>query len=128
MKQSQTCLNTDDVAGIIDPYESMAPPLYQTATFKQPSSTENGPFDYTRSGNPTRALLETQMAELEGADRALAFSSGMSALAAVCRLVKHGAHQRIIVTISAERLLRSPRFFFVLVIKKHSYRAMCDIN
>ncbi|KAK8510120.1 hypothetical protein V6N12_007997 [Hibiscus sabdariffa] len=32
---------------------------YQTATFKQPSATENGPYDYTRSGNPRRDTLES---------------------------------------------------------------------
>ncbi|KAK8979256.1 hypothetical protein V6N11_000408 [Hibiscus sabdariffa] len=39
----------------------MTTPLYQTATFKQPSATENGPYDYTRSGNPTRDTLERQV-------------------------------------------------------------------
>jgi cystathionine beta-lyase len=73
-----------------DPFMASAPPLYQTATFAQPSATTNGPYDYTRSGNPTRDLLEMQMAELEGADRAFAFSSGMSALMTVTRLVKSG--------------------------------------
>ena len=48
-----------------DPYEAVSPPLYQTATFGQPSATTNGPYDYTRSGNPTRTQLETQMADLE---------------------------------------------------------------
>ena len=77
-------------ASIEDPFNATNPPLYQTATFGQPSATENGPYDYTRSGNPTRDLLEKQMAELEGADRAFAFSSGMSALMCVTRLVKSG--------------------------------------
>ena len=75
---------------IEDPFNATNPPLYQTATFGQPSATENGPYDYTRSGNPTRDLLEKQMAELDGADRAFAFSSGMSALMCVTRLVKTG--------------------------------------
>ena len=35
------------------------------ATFTQPSATANGPYDYTRSGNPTRTQLEAQMADLE---------------------------------------------------------------
>ena len=48
-----------------DPYMAMSTPLYQTATFGQPSATTFGPYDYTRSGNPTRAMLETQMADLE---------------------------------------------------------------
>lgn len=37
-----------------DPYGSSTPPLWQTATFRQPNATSNGPYDYTRSGNPTR--------------------------------------------------------------------------
>lgn len=52
-----------------DPYEAVSPPLYQTATFGQPSATTNGPYDYTRSGNPTRTQLETQMADLEVSQR-----------------------------------------------------------
>jgi hypothetical protein len=59
---------------VTDPYGASAPPLYQTATFAQPSATENGPYDYTRSGNPTRTQLEEQMANLECADRAFSFS------------------------------------------------------
>eukprot|EP00873_Tetraselmis_striata_P022132 jgi/Tetstr1/442396/TSEL_030522.t1 len=75
-----------------DPYGASAPPLYQTATFKQPSSTTNGEYDYTRSGNPTRTMLEETMAMLEDGDRGLAFTSGMAALAAVCRLCGQGDH------------------------------------
>ncbi|GMH08131.1 hypothetical protein Nepgr_009971 [Nepenthes gracilis] len=73
-----------------DPYESMSIPIYQTATFKQPSATEYGPYDYTRSGNPTRDALESLLAKLEKADRALCFTSGMAALSAVTRLVGTG--------------------------------------
>ncbi|KAK4580946.1 hypothetical protein RGQ29_024560 [Quercus rubra] len=73
-----------------DPYEAMSTPLYQTATFKQPSATENGPYDYTRSGNPTRDALESLLAKLDKADRAFCFTSGMAALAAVSHLVGTG--------------------------------------
>ncbi|KAM5578055.1 cystathionine beta-lyase, chloroplastic [Rosa sericea] len=73
-----------------DPYDAMNTPLYQTATFKQPSATENGPYDYTRSGNPTRDALESILAKLDKADRALCFTSGMAALAAVAHLVGTG--------------------------------------
>jgi len=48
-----------------DPYGAVAPPLYQTATFEQVSAVQCGPYDYTRSGNPTRAQLEAHMADLE---------------------------------------------------------------
>ncbi|XP_021972079.1 cystathionine beta-lyase, chloroplastic isoform X1 [Helianthus annuus] len=73
-----------------DPYGAMSTPLYQTATFKQPSATQYGPYDYTRGGNPTRDVLETLMANLDKADRALCFSSGMAALSAVTHLVNPG--------------------------------------
>ncbi|KAG2687319.1 hypothetical protein I3760_09G045800 [Carya illinoinensis] len=73
-----------------DPYEAISTPLYQTATFKQPSATENGHYDYTRSGNPTRDALESLLAKLDKADRAFCFTSGMAALAAVSRLVGTG--------------------------------------
>ncbi|KAF5747950.1 putative cystathionine beta-lyase [Tripterygium wilfordii] len=73
-----------------DPYDAMSVPLYQTATFKQPSATDNGPYDYTRSGNPTRDALESLLAKIEKADRAFCFTSGMAALAAVTHLVREG--------------------------------------
>ena len=68
----------------------MAPPLYQTATFNQPGATTFGEYDYSRSGNPTRALLEKQMADIEGANAAFAFASGMAAICTAMRVVKPG--------------------------------------
>jgi len=73
-----------------DRYGAIAPPIYQTATFRQPTATEFGEYDYTRSGNPTRALLEQQLAELEGGAHACAFASGMAAITALTRLVEQG--------------------------------------
>ncbi|OAY60565.1 cystathionine beta-lyase, chloroplastic isoform X1 [Manihot esculenta] len=73
-----------------DPHDAMSTPLYQTATFKQPSAIENGKYDYTRSGNPTRDALESLLAKLDKADRAFCFTSGMAALAAVTHLVGNG--------------------------------------
>jgi cystathionine beta-lyase len=87
MKFSTRCVQlgrADDAHGAI------VPPIYQTATFEQPTATEFGEFDYTRSGNPTRSLLEAQLADLEGAGYAFAFTSGMSALTALTRIVKAG--------------------------------------
>lgn len=74
----------------LDPHASSAPPLYQTATFHQPDPLHNGAFDYTRSGNPTRELLQQQLAELDHAQHSLAFNTGMAALTALTRLVPHG--------------------------------------
>lgn len=63
-----------------DPYHPTSMPIYQTATFVQPDIEEFGPYDYSRSGNPTRTAIETLVANLEGAHAAFAFSSGMAAL------------------------------------------------
>jgi len=65
-------------------------PIYQSSTFVQPSANELQEYDYTRSGNPTRTALEILVAGMEGADRAFAFTSGMSALATMTRLLKAG--------------------------------------
>uniref|UniRef100_K3XBP1 cysteine-S-conjugate beta-lyase n=1 Tax=Globisporangium ultimum (strain ATCC 200006 / CBS 805.95 / DAOM BR144) TaxID=431595 RepID=K3XBP1_GLOUD len=73
-----------------DPHGSATMPIYQTSTFAQPSATDFGAYDYTRSGNPTRAAFERQMAELESGHRAFAFTSGMAALSAVTRLAHSG--------------------------------------
>jgi len=85
MKISTTLVNDE----FSDIYGSSVVPLYQTATFKQLSYMENK-YDYTRSGNPTRDVLEKKMAELEFGNKAFAFTSGMAALSVVTRLVKHG--------------------------------------
>ncbi|KAA8911613.1 hypothetical protein TRICI_003771 [Trichomonascus ciferrii] len=73
-----------------DQYRSSSVPIYQTATFKQDSLSNMGEYDYTRSGNPTRSHLERHMAKIMGANRALAVSSGMTALDVITRLLKPG--------------------------------------
>ena len=60
-----------------DQHAPVSTPLYQTATFEQPGAEELGTYDYSRSGNPTRTVLEDLLADLEGGSRAFAFSSGM---------------------------------------------------
>lgn len=73
-----------------DPYHPSNTPIYQTATFVQPSASEFGAYDYTRSGNPTRTALEKHVAMLEQAAAAFAFASGMAALHTVTRLLRAG--------------------------------------
>ncbi len=87
MKTSTRCVHFRNQA---DPYGAVAPPIYQTATFRQPGALEFGEFDYTRSGNPTRTLVEQQLAELEDGVHACAFASGMAAITALTRLVNWG--------------------------------------
>lgn len=73
-----------------DPHGAIAPPIYQTATFRQPTATEFGEYDYTRTANPTRTLLEGQLAALEGGRFAAAYASGLAALTALTRLLGQG--------------------------------------
>jgi cysteine-S-conjugate beta-lyase len=73
-----------------DPLRPMATPIYQTATFEQESADSFGEYDYSRSGNPTRRVLEDHIARLELGSRGFAFSSGMAAIAAVSHLLKSG--------------------------------------
>ncbi len=67
-------------------------PVYQTATFTLDEIGVTKGYDYSRSGNPTRSALETQLADLEGARFAGAFGSGMAAVNAAASLLRCGDH------------------------------------
>ena len=58
-------------------------PIYATSTYTQAAPGEHKGYEYSRSGNPTRAALETCLAALEGGDRGLAFASGLAASTAI---------------------------------------------
>ena len=80
----------DPPAKGVDPHRASMVPLYQSATFKQPSATEMGDYDYTRSGNPTRDQVERHMAKVFRARRCLAINSGMGAMDVIVRLLRPG--------------------------------------
>ena len=65
-------------------------PIYQTSTYEQQGLGKNKGWEYSRTGNPTRAALEALIAELEGGKAGFAFASGMAALTAVISLFKTG--------------------------------------
>jgi cystathionine gamma-lyase len=65
-------------------------PIYATSTFTQQAPGEHKGFEYSRSGNPTRAALETCLAELEGGEQGLAFASGLAATMAVLSILRPG--------------------------------------
>jgi cystathionine gamma-lyase len=71
---------------------AVIPPLYLAATFAPPGEFSEALFDYSRSGNPTRAGLETTLAALEEGVGALAYSSGMAAIHGALMLLKSGDH------------------------------------
>jgi cystathionine gamma-synthase len=73
-------------------YGAVIPPVYQTSTFAFREVCTNAGYDYTRSGNPTRAALEEAIALLEGGQGATCTSTGMSAVLLVLNLLPTGSH------------------------------------
>ena len=88
MKFASRLVSFDVAPG--DPFRPMATPIYQTATFEQEEATGFGSYDYSRSGNPTRTVLEEQIAALENGTRGFCFSSGMAAITCITRLLRSG--------------------------------------
>jgi len=71
-------------------------PIYQTATFGHPALGQTTGFDYTRTSNPTRAVLEEVLARAEGGAKSFTFASGLAAIDAVMHLFVPG--DQLIVT------------------------------
>lgn len=65
-------------------------PIYQTSTYEQQGLGQNTGWEYSRTGNPTRAALEALIAELEAGTAGFAFASGMAAITAVLSLFQAG--------------------------------------
>jgi cystathionine beta-lyase len=73
-----------------DRFRPTSTPIYQTATFEQQHADSVGDYDYSRSGNPTRKVLEGLVTKLEGGTHGFAFASGMAAITAVARTLRVG--------------------------------------
>ena len=67
-------------------------PIFQTSTYAQEEPGKPRSWDYSRAGNPTRAVLEESLAAIEGAKFALSWPSGLAATQAVLQLLEPGAH------------------------------------
>jgi len=78
-------LETDAATGAV------VPPLHLSSTYAFPAFGEKGPYDYSRSGNPTRDLLATALADLENGAGAVVTGSGMAAIALVGQLLPRGS-------------------------------------
>ena len=65
-------------------------PIYQTSTFTQEALGKHKGYEYSRTGNPTRAVLETALAALENGKYGLCFASGLAATTTVLCLLKAG--------------------------------------
>lgn len=102
-------------------------PIYQTSTYTQERVGVHKGFDYSRTVNPTRSALEQQLASLEGAAHACAFSSGVAATAAVLSLLSAGDH-----TVVTDDLYGGTYRLFSHVLARYglefSYADMTDLD
>lgn len=67
-------------------------PVYMTSTYVQEEPGKHQGFEYSRTGNPTRAALEANLASLEGGTHGLCFGSGLGATDSVMKLLQQGDH------------------------------------
>jgi len=75
----------------VDPLTgAISTPIYQTSTFEQEAPGVHKGFDYARSNNPTRKVLEDLVATLENGKAGFAFASGLAAIDAVIKLLSAG--------------------------------------
>lgn len=74
-------------------YNPVMPPIYVSSTYKQHEpGVYEGRYDYGRTANPTRDLLERTIAGLENGNYAVSFSSGCAALTTLLHTLKSGDH------------------------------------
>jgi len=75
----------------VDPLTgAVNPPIYLSSTFRQAAPNRNQGYVYGRTGNPTRTVLETALARLEGGATGLAFASGLGALTTLLESIPSG--------------------------------------
>lgn len=86
------CLHLEENENSEDRYGAVSFPIYQTATFAHKGVGESTGYDYSRLQNPTREHVEKVVASMEKGVDALAFSSGMAAIAALMELFLPGDH------------------------------------
>jgi len=73
-------------------FGAVSVPIYQTSTFVFEDVGKTRGYDYSRTANPTRKVLEDTIAQLEGGKAGFAFATGMAAEATVMHLLKAGDH------------------------------------
>src|SRR5436305_15245559 len=67
-------------------------PIYQTSTYIQDGLGRHKGYEYARTRNPTREVLERNVAALEGGRHGFAFASGLAGLDAALKLLSAGDH------------------------------------
>ena len=101
-------------------------PIFQTATYAQAGLGQHKGYEYSRTGNPTRAALESCIAALEDGRYGLAFASGMAAEAAILSLLNAGDH-----VVSCDDLYGGSYRIFERVMRRYnvdaSYVSVSDV-
>jgi len=69
---------------------SVMPPIFQTSTYAQSSPGTHKGYEYSRAANPTRTALENNFAAIENGTHGFAFSSGLSAIDCVLKILNPG--------------------------------------
>src|SRR6187402_951114 len=67
-------------------------PIFQTSTYVQDAPGVHKGFEYARTHNPTRHVLQDQLAALENGNHGICFASGLAATDAVAKLFNSGDH------------------------------------
>lgn len=88
-------------------------PIFQTSTYVQPRLGEHKGFEYARTQNPTRSVLEACLAQIEGGKKAHCFASGMAALTTLMNIFGSGDH-----IIAAENMYGGTYRLFSRVMEK----------
>lgn len=96
-------------------HHSVVPPLVMSTTFQQISPANHHGYDYGRSGNPTRNVLETCLAALENGKHGFAFASGLGATTAIAGLFQSGDH-----IISGDDIYGGTNRYFQKVLSKQN--------
>jgi cystathionine beta-lyase/cystathionine gamma-synthase len=93
---------------------AVAVPIYATSTYAYRAFGRHGEWEYSRTGNPTRAALERAVADLEGGADACAFASGMAAVDAVTDLLPRGGR-----IVAGDSLYGGTHRLFTTITERH---------
>ncbi|GAA0447136.1 aminotransferase class I/II-fold pyridoxal phosphate-dependent enzyme [Lentibacillus halophilus] len=96
---------------------AISSPIYLSTAYRHDDIGNSNGYDYTRTGNPTRDVLETAVAKLEGGDTAFATSSGMSAIQLVFSLFEKDDH-----IITCRDVYGGSYRYFEILEQKHGFQ------
>src|SRR4051812_44468824 len=102
-------------------------PIFQTSTYVQDAPGRHKGFEYARTHNPTRDVLQTQLAALENGNHGICFASGLAATDVVIKLLNSGDH-----VISSNDLYGGSYRIFTKVFEKYglqfSFTDMTEVS